>query len=65
MRWSTILLKPHLFDDPSADEVRYNIIFPRFKMLNTIEISVKEVWACNMNDNDTFPYQDLWCWSSI
>jgi hypothetical protein len=32
MRWNTILLKPHVFHDPSAGDVRYNIIFPRFKI---------------------------------
>lgn len=61
MRWSTILLRPHLFHGPSAGEVRYNVIFHSFKIWNTVDLSVKEIWAGNMNDNHTSPYHDVWC----
>ena len=53
MRRSTILLKRHLFHDPSMAQLWYNRIPQYFKIWNTTDSSIKEIWANDMSANIT------------
>jgi hypothetical protein len=48
MSWSTVLLKPHLYHDPSVDQPWYNIIPQHFQIRNTIDSAVKGMPANDM-----------------
>lgn len=56
MSCGTMLQKPRLFYDSSVAELWYNIILPPFRVWNTTDSAIKEIWAYNMTGTHTSPY---------